>query len=70
MGVYKRQFFKIMLPEVINCSKHQIVKPDGSSSLQLEIYHLRKHYFEKMPFLDPHLFWLTKSIFDDTFFSG
>ena len=30
----------------------------------------RKHFFEKLPFLDPHLFWLTSRIYDDTFFGG
>ena len=59
-----------MLPEVVNCCKCQIVKLDRSSSLQFEIYDLKKHSFEKMPFLDTHLFCLTKRIFDETFFGG
>ena len=29
-----------------------------------------KHYFEKVPFLDPHYFRLTKTFFDDTYFGG
>ena len=28
------------------------------------------HFFENLPFLDPHLFWLTSRIFADTFFVG
>ena len=35
-------------------------------------YNLRpqEEFFEKLPFLDPHLFGLTSRIFDDTFFGG
>ena len=68
-GGLEKAIFKNKLPGVVNCSKLQIVKPDMSSSLLFEIYDTRNHFFEKMPFLDPHLFWLT-SFFDDTYLVG
>ena len=34
------------------------------------IHPTRKHFFEKISFLDPHLFRLTKTFRDDTSFGG
>ena len=34
------------------------------------IHPTRKHFFEKISFLDPHLFRLTKTKIDDTFLGG
>ena len=61
MGVYMRHFFKKMLQRGVNDAHFQIVKPERSSSIQVEIHPSLKHFFEKMPFLDPHSFRLTKT---------
>ena len=45
-------------------------KTGFKTGLLLEIFYLRKHFFEEISFLDPHLFGLTKRIFDDRIFFG
>ena len=54
-----RKFFKILES-----------KTGFKTGLLLEIFYLRKHFFEEISFLDPHLFGLTKRIFDDRIFFG
>ena len=50
-----------MLKRGVNNTHFQIVKLDSLSSLLFEIYTSLKHFFEKVPFLDPHPFRLTKT---------
>ena len=59
-----------MLPEAVNFKLYSR-QPWFYYLKSAGIYNLRKQFFfEKLPFLDPLLFWLSSRIFDDTFFSG
>ena len=53
-GGLEKALFQKMLQRGVNDTHFQIVKPEGSSSLLFEIHPSLKHFFEKVPFLDPH----------------
>ena len=53
-GLEKVLFQKKVLQRGVNNTYFQIVKPERSSSLLFEIHPSLKHFFEKVPFLDPH----------------
>ena len=67
MGVKKRHFFKkCFLGSLIsNCKEDDLSSFSILKSLQFTTSW--SIFFEKWPFLDPRLFWLTSRIFDDTF---
>ena len=59
-----------MLPEAVNFKLYSRQPIWFYYLKSAGIYDLRKQFFfEKLSFLDPHLFWLTSRIFDDTFFT-